>query len=280
MAPCILITGATGRTGREVVSRLVAEGVKVRALVRDPATCGLPQEVEVMAGDLTRPETLDAGLNGADAVFLVWTASGEMVSRSVQQIAKRVRRIVFLSSPYQTDHPFFQGAQPNFVSALHAAIEQEIKAAARSWAFLRPGMFAANAVTWWAPQIRAGNVVRWPYLLAPTAPVDERDIAAAAVHALRDDQQSDYVLTGPESLTQREQIETIAEVLRRPLIAQEMTPGEARRELLAIIPSPAIVNMLLAAWAAALGQPALVTSTVTPARTFREWVTDHAGLFR
>ena len=44
-----------------------------------------------------------------------------------------------------------------------------------------PGMFAANALTWWAPQIRAADVVRWPYAAAPTAPIHERDIAAVAV---------------------------------------------------------------------------------------------------
>ena len=53
--------------------------------------------------------------------------------------------------------------------------------------FLRPGMFAGNALGWWAPQIRAGDIVRWPHLAAPTAPIDERDIAAVAVRALCED---------------------------------------------------------------------------------------------
>jgi hypothetical protein len=77
-------------------------------------------------------------------------------------------------------------------------------------------------------------------------------------------------------------VATIGEVIGRSLRYEEITPDEARRELR--FPAPA-VTMLLDAWAAALGQPAFVTSTVAaitgrPARTFREWVTDHAGAFQ
>ena len=68
--------------------------------------------------------------------------------------------------------------------------------------------FAANALRWRAPQIRAGNVVRWPYLAVPTAPIDERDIAAVAVRALCEDGHAgaEYVLTGRQSLSQFEQV--------------------------------------------------------------------------
>jgi uncharacterized protein YbjT (DUF2867 family) len=147
-------------------------------------------------------------------------------------------------------------------------------------------MFAANALSWWAPQIRAGDVVRWPYLAAPTAPIDERDIAAVAVRALCEDGHAgaEYVLTGPQSLSQLEQISTIGSVIGRSLRIEEITPDEARRELLRIGPLPA-VNMLLNAWAAAIGQPAHVTSTVAeitgrPARTLVEWTTENAAEFR
>ena len=96
-------------------------------------------------------------------------------------------------------------------------------------------MFAANALCWWAPQIRAGgDVVRWPHLAAPTAPIDERDIAAVAVRALCEDGHAgaEYVLTGPQSLSQFEQISTIGGVIGRSLRIEEMSPDEARRELL------------------------------------------------
>ena len=163
-------------------------------------------------------------------------------------------------------------------------IERRIEASGVQWTFLRPGMFAANAIGWWGPQLRAGDTVRWPYLSAPTAPVHEHDIAAAAVRALCEDGHAgkEYVLTGPESLTQREQIATIGDVLGRFLRIAEMSPKEARREWHSW--PPAVIDMLFSAWAAALGQPAWVTSTFaqlmgTPPRSFRHWAADHAEAF-
>jgi uncharacterized protein YbjT (DUF2867 family) len=282
----ILIIGATGRAGRQVVSQLPATGVRVRALARNPHTAALPPYVDVVRGDLTLPETLDECLDGIDAVFLVWTAPPATVAPALERIAKQARRIVFLSSPYKTAHPFFQRPQPNPITALHTEIERLIETSGRQWTFLRPGMFAANALWWWAPQIRAGDVVRWPHLAAPTAPIDERDIAAVAVRALCEDGHAgaEYVLTGPQSLSQFEQISTIGGAIGRSLRIEEMSPEDARDELLTVFPA-FVVKMLLDAWAGAIGQPALVTSTVAeitgaPARTFRDWAADHAAEFR
>ena len=94
----------------------------------------------------------------------------------------------------------------------------------------------------------------------------------------------EYVLTGPQSLSQREQISTIGSVIGRALLVEEFPPDEARRERLPGMP-PSVVAMLLDAWAAAIGQPAFVISTVQeitgrPARTFLEWVTANVAEFR
>ena len=283
----ILIMGATGNVGRQVISQLPATGVQLRALARNPHTAGLPPHVDVVRGDLTLADTLDGPLDGIDAVFLVWTAPRAAVAPALERIVRQARRIVFLSSPYKTAHPLFQGAQPNPVAALHAEIERVIETSGRQWTFLRPGMFAVNARHWWARQIRAGgDVVRWPYAAAPTAPIHERDIAAVAVRALCENGHAgaEYVLTGPQSLSQFEQILTIASVIGRSLRMEEISPEDATSELLTLMP-PVVVNMLLDAWAAAIGQPALVTPTVAeitgaPARTFRDWVTDHTADFR
>jgi len=280
----IFVIGATGAVGRQVVSQLIAANVRVRALARNPDSANLPAQVEIVRGDLTIPDTLDRSLDGVDAVFLVWTAPATAVSPALARIVKRVPRVVFLSAPHQTPHPLFQ--QPNPVATLHKEIERLIEASGLQWTFLRPGMFAANALLWWAPQIRAGNVVRWPYAEAPTAPIHERDIAAVAARILCEEGHSgkDYVLTGPQSLSHSEQVSIIGAVIGRSLRFEEISPEEARTELLTVGPLPAI-NMLLNAWAAAIGLPAFVTSAVaditgTPARTFRDWVIDHYDEFR
>ncbi|HET7463911.1 MAG TPA: NmrA family NAD(P)-binding protein [Longimicrobium sp.] len=281
----VLVIGATGNIGRQVVGQLIAAGVPTRALSRNPEAAELPEGVEVVAGDLTAPESLDPALRGVESVFLVWTAPPATVAAVLARIAGTARRMVFLSSPHQTPHPFFQ--QPNPMAALHAGIEREIAASGLASTILRPGMFASNVVPWWAAQIRAGDVVRWPHAAAASAPVDERDVADVAVRALTDPRHAgaQYVLTGPESLTHAEQAGIIGEVIGRRLRYEEMPPDTFRSMVAEGGAPPAVAEMLLDAWRATVGLPAYVTSTVAeltgrPARTFRQWAADHAGAFR
>jgi uncharacterized protein YbjT (DUF2867 family) len=280
----ILVIGATGTVGRVVVSQLAATGAQVRAMSRNPDMADLPSQVEAMRGDLTLPESLDACLEGIDAVFLVWVAPPDTAAAVLERIAKHAQRLVFLSAPIRTAHPFFQ--QPNPMRAMLAQIEHRIEMSGVPRTILRPGIFAANALHWWAPQIRTGDRVRWPYLAAPTAPIHEHDIARVAVRVLLEDKHAggDYVLTGPESLSQLDQLQTIGYAICRSLRIEEISPDDARREWQPMMPS-FVVSMLLDAWAAAIGQPAFVTSTVTditgtPPRTFYEWANDHFAEFQ
>ena len=279
----VLVTGATSRVGRVVVDELLAAGVPVRALTRRPAAARLPAAVEVVSGDLTVPVSLEAGLRGVSTVFLVWTAPPTTAPAVVDRLAAHAQRVVFLSSPHQTPHPFFQ--QPNPLAVLHADIERLIAGAGLASTIIRPGMFASNTLFWWGEPIRDGNVVRWPYGAAETAPIDERDIASVAARALYEDGHagSDYVLTGPESLSQAEQVSIIGAAIGRPIQFEELSPEDFRRETAGSWPAP-VVDMLLAAWGATIGRPALVTSTVSdlvgsPPRTFRQWAIDHASAF-
>ena len=220
-----------------------------------------PANVEVVTGDLTVPESLDAALRGVSAVFLVWTAPPETAPAVVDRIATHARRVVFLSAPHNIDHPFFQ--QPNPMAVLYADIERLIAETGVESTIIRPGMFASNALFWWAPAIRADGVVRWPYGAAETAPVDDRDVAAVVAQTLYQDGHAggDYVLTGPESLSQAEQVRIIGDVLGRRIPFEELTPDEFRNETEGSWPRPA-VDMLLAAWGATMGRPAFMTSTV------------------
>src|ERR1700704_294258 len=121
----VLVIGSTGRVGREVVAQLQRRDAEVSALARNPDGVGFPSEVEVVRGDLAVPESLDAPLDGIDAVFLVWTAPPATVASVLERIAKHARRIVFLSAPLKTPHPLFQ--QPNPARALPEQIERLIE---------------------------------------------------------------------------------------------------------------------------------------------------------
>ncbi|TMD39939.1 MAG: NAD-dependent epimerase/dehydratase family protein [Chloroflexi bacterium] len=280
----MLVTGATGRVGRVVVDLLIDAGVPVRALThRSEVAATLPANVEVVTGDFTVPESLDAALRDVSAVFLVWTAPSTTAPAVVERLASHARRVVFLSAPHQTRHPFFQ--QPNPMAVLYAEIERLIAAAGLESTIIRPGVFASNALFWWAPAIRANDVVRWPYADAETAPVDDRDVAAVAARTLYQDGHAggDYVLTGPESLSQAEQVNIIGDVLGRRIKFEELSPDEFRSETERTWPRP-VVDMLLAAWGATMGTPAFLSSTVfdilgSPPRLFRQWVADHASAF-
>ena len=197
----ILVTGATGKVGRHLVSGLLAEGVPVRALTRGSAAPGLPAGAELARWDPGRPATLAAALAGTTAVFINVTAVGGVVTELMDAASRAgTGRAVMLSSLTVRDN----GAQPYAIGAHHKSIEDQVRAFAPAATFLRCGGFAANALAW-APMIRAGGVVRAPYPGAATAPIAERDIAAAAVRVLLDDGHAGarYVLTGRQSLTRR-----------------------------------------------------------------------------
>ena len=116
----VLVVGAAGRVGRAVVTELLRVGRSVRALARRPPPTAFPPGVEVVIGDLTDPDSLKPTLAGVGAVFLVWATGPATISDVVARLARSVSRVVFLSSPHQTPHPFFR--QPNPMAALHASI--------------------------------------------------------------------------------------------------------------------------------------------------------------
>lgn len=278
----ILVAGATGNVGRQIVSQLLGTGVAVRALARNPDAAILPDDVEVVRGDLSAPDTLDAPLDGVEAIFLVWPfLTAEAAPAVLDAATKHAHRIVYLSSMGVRDD---REEQTNPIDAFHADIERLIKQAGLDWTFVRSGGMATNTL-WWAPQIRAGGIVRWFHGDASRSLIHERDVAAVAARALTEDGHGGktYRVTGPRALTQIEQMRAIGEAIGRPLRWEEVSPEAARQQLLAGMP-PSVVDGILDAHAQFAAEPEPVTSTVeaitgAPARTFREWATDHVGDF-
>ncbi|MBV8933255.1 MAG: NAD(P)H-binding protein [Kutzneria sp.] len=263
----ILVTGATGHIGRDIAGRLSEAGASVRALTRHPATASLPSQVDALRGDLTEPESVRRALDGVDRLYLY---SAAHATTEFLDLASRagVRRVVMLSG---------LGTSPDVV-------ERAVGAAGIEWTHLRPGAFATNALQW-APSVRANGVVRTPYGDATDAPIHEADIGEVAAAALlREDHVGRrYELTGPESLTYREQVALIGEAIGRDIAFIEESPEQARERMIRTIPE-AIVEELLGLWADRVGEPAAVLPTVRaltghPARTFAQWAADHAADF-
>jgi uncharacterized protein YbjT (DUF2867 family) len=285
----ILVTGSTGNVGRSLVSQLLEAGAEVRALARDPGSAGLPDGASVVAGDLSRPATLSAALDGVGAVFLLWPFTAADAAPAVVDVLAGAGPVVFLSSMGS------QADQAEAGTAFHAAVERELRRSGLAWTFLRPGGFASNTLLW-APQIRRDGVVRWPYARAARSLIHERDIAAVAVRCLTgghsDGGHSDgghdgavHVLTGPEAVTQEEQVHAIGRAVGRPVRYEEIPADAALTQMLADGWPPAFAEHALAHWATLVDRPEPVTDTVerltgSAARTFGEWARDHADDFR
>ncbi|MFG1685074.1 NAD(P)H-binding protein [Nonomuraea sp. NPDC049269] len=276
----ILVTGATGNVGRQVVAQLVSTGTPVRALVRDAQRP--PERAEAVEGDLARPGTLERALAEIETVFLIWPfLTTEGAPAVLDVIAAHARRVVYLSSSGVNDEA---ERQTDPINQLHADMERLIEQSGLRWTTLRSNTIASNA-RGWAEQIRSVGVVRGPDIAA-TAVIDPRDIAAVAARVLIDEghERATYVLTGPQVVSRAQQVHAIGEAIGRPLRFEEVPLEAARKQLLADGRPPALVEALLAS-AETRPHSGLITSTVeeitgAPARTFREWATDHAGDFR
>lgn len=272
----ILVTGATGNVGRNVVAQLTAEGHRVRALTRRPDAAGLPGDVDVVAGDLTDPSSFDAALTDVERVFLFPIfGPGALVPFTRAAKAAGVEHVVMLSSA-AIDLP-----DAGMIGQAHSECETAVDEAGLPWTFVRPGVFMANDLSW-APQVRAGGPVRLPYPMASSAPVDERDIAAVAVTALLARHAGcTYTLTGPESLTQSARVGILGDIVGRPLTVEEISREEAREQLLHNMPDFA-ADLFLDSLAGADGAEAPTNSTVAevagrPAYTYREWAAHHSA---
>ncbi|MGW7257874.1 NAD(P)H-binding protein [Streptomyces sp. NPDC054834] len=275
----IAVTGATGNVGRALVERLVTAGRPVRALTRDPQRAALPQGAEVVRFS---PDEGAALFEGASKLFLYVQAGAGRTDALLDAARKAgVRHVVLLSSAI-----IQEGADETHpIHVMHATAERQIRDSGLQWTFLRPGAFATNALQW-APQIRTSDTVRGVYADMVAAPIHEDDIAAVAERALLDPGHEGAVhrLTGPEAVTNAQQIAAIGRAVGRDLRFVEAPPEEIGPELFPNVP-PDFLHGLLKSFAATVGVPPEITTTVekitgVPARTFTRWAQDHADDFR
>jgi uncharacterized protein YbjT (DUF2867 family) len=274
----IAVTGATGNVGRALVHRLVAADRPVRALTRDPQRAALPEQAQTVRLQLDDPTLL---FGGVTKLFLYAQALLDHPGLLDAARDAGVRHVVLLSSGIIKD-----GADETHpIHVMHATAERQIRDSGLAWTFLRPNAFATNALQW-APQIRTGNTVRGIFANSLTAPIHEDDIAAVAEHALLDDghEGAAHRLTGPQTLTNAEQVQAIGRAVGRALDFVEIPPDQAGTVLFPHVP-PHMLPDLLKTFAATVGVRPETTTTVeqitgTPARTFDDWAQDHTEDFR
>jgi uncharacterized protein YbjT (DUF2867 family) len=279
----ILITGATGHIGRELIPQLEAIGCPLRVLVRDQKKVAhLGSGIERAVGDLNDPVSLRAAMHGVESVFLVTFETQQDIN--VIQAAKEagVRHIVKLSTLEATEHKIQVGQW-------HYEREELIRASGIGCTFLRPGMFMSNSIDWWAESIKGQNSVFFPGgKRGKVAPIDPQDVAKVATLALTqlDHSGKVYELTGAELFTIGEMVQVIAGVLGRTISYMDIPPIAAKLFMLKTGMDKTLVNALMEMLASLRrNEGAVVTETFqqltgNPPCTFEAWCREHVAAFQ
>jgi uncharacterized protein YbjT (DUF2867 family) len=281
----ILVTGATGTVGSEVVEQLLAAGHPVRVLTRHPGKAArFASRVEIAQGDLANPGSLTAAFAGVDKAFLLATGLEipQLEGHAIEAAkAASVKHVVKLSAA---------GAELDPGIALgrwHRESEKHLEASGMAWTILRPGSFDSNALSW-AGTIKEKGMVFHVTGNGKVTPIDPRDIAAVAVAALTQPGHEGkiYEMTGPESLTTAEMVAKISKALGKPIQAIDTPEAGARAGMLAQGMPHQLVEAILEMMALVRGgfrdKPTPVVEEVLgrPPRPFDAWLQEHLTAFR
>jgi uncharacterized protein YbjT (DUF2867 family) len=278
----ILVTGATGTIGSEVVKQLVEGGHRVRALVRDPAKAArLGDGVEIVVADLSKPETLPPAFTDVDTVFVASNGLdiAALEANAYDAASKAgVRRIVKLSGRH-LDADFMQGTP---LAINQNASEERLRQLDVAWTIIRPGFFASNFLLFIN---RAQGIVALPVGDGRDTPTDPRDIAAVAVLALTKPGHASkiYEITGPAYVSYAEMVRKIAVATGVPVSLVDV-PGTVMRDgmVAAGVPLTQADGLIRYFEAAKDGKVYPPTRTMADLlgrspRSFDDWVRDHVS---
>jgi len=283
----ILVTGATGKVGSELVRRLKEKGESFRVMVRTAEQVEKFQArgIGTVLGDFEHPETFLPALTGVERAFLLSPAGPHQVEQQGAfvdaAVLAEVKHLVKLSA---------LGAAPSSPLTLgrwHGATEQKIEASGLAWTHLRPHFFSQNLLQF-ASLIRAQGAFFVPGGEAEIPPIDVRDIADVAAIALTEDGHAGkaYTLTGPEDLSFAAMAEKLAAALGRPVRYVDVPPAGAKQGMMGAGLPEWMADALLELYALyRSGQgsgvsPDVETVTGHPALSFDDFARDHAATFQ
>jgi (4-alkanoyl-5-oxo-2,5-dihydrofuran-3-yl)methyl phosphate reductase len=274
----ILITGATGHVGSELIPALLpTQAGHIRVITRDPRAV-FPDGTEKVVADLGDAD-LTPALHGVRAVFLLTDGlriaahDHRLLAAALRAGVERIVKLSVLSVGHGATDP---------ITTLHRAGEEAIRDSGIGWTFLRPTAFMSNALNW-APMIAADQVVHAPFAVGRAAVVDPADIAAVAAACLTDDGHNHrvYELTGPEPLSPPDQVAILSQVLGRDLRYAEADPADALAQWVSYGMPEELAQAVIEQFRSTLepynseatGDITAVTSR--PARSFTDWAQAH-----
>jgi uncharacterized protein YbjT (DUF2867 family) len=213
----ILITGASGTAGREVLRAVAKSGGKHRAMYRSAVEARkAPPGTETVVADFAKKETLGPVLRGVESVYLVCGPVPDLVELESNMIDACVEAGV---AHVVLNSALGAGDYDKSFPSWHRKVEDKLRGTKLSWTILRPNSFHQNTVTYYAPSIRAQGVFYSSLGDARMSYLDVRDVAGAVAKTLAGKQYSGkiYELNGPEALTMSEVAEKIAKHSGRPV---------------------------------------------------------------
>jgi uncharacterized protein YbjT (DUF2867 family) len=283
----ILVVGATGKVGGEVLRQLLAEGAAVRALSRaEERTNGIRElGAQVMVGDLAQPETLEPALEGVERVFVAVTPDVDHLEleANLVEAAKRagtarvVKVSALLASP---DSPVRFGRT-------HSQCEELLAESGLAFTILRANGAMQNLLPQ-APSVASQGKLYAPVADAKVSWIDVRDLARAAVLALTEDGHDGkrYRLTGPEAISSRDQAEVLSEVLGTTIECVEVDVDAIRNAMLGAGAGDYAADGIAELFEMyATGRASAVTDGVaevtgSSARSFADFARDYSDAFK
>jgi uncharacterized protein YbjT (DUF2867 family) len=227
----LLVTGATGTTGMEVLRALQARGAEARALVRDETKAHHLRDLGFtpVTGDLGDPRTLGPALEGVERAYLVAPASPMQseLEQAFLETAKEagVKHVVKLSVIGASEEA------PGRFARSHGSVERVLKESEMAWTLLRATGFMQNTLGW-GQRVQDGTFYT-PVPDAAFSIVDARDVAEVAALALTGEghEGKAYGLSGPEAISYRDQARRVFAAAGREVEVEEVPVEAVKREL-------------------------------------------------
>jgi uncharacterized protein YbjT (DUF2867 family) len=282
----LLVTGATGTTGVEVLRGLREHDVQVRALVHDETKADGVRELgaEPVIGEMGDPKTLEPALEGVERAYLVAPLSP--MQAEYEQVFVETAKAAGVQHVVKLSLIGASRESPLRFGKTHAVVEQALRESGMAWTFLRPNGFMQNNLAW-PERVRDGTFYS-PVPDAAFSIVDARDVAEVAVAALTGDGHAGkaYALTGPEAVSYRDQARRLFAAAGREVTVEEVATEAVKQALVQAGVPPWNAEGLAELWELyASGAATLVASGVEDVlhrapRDLDTFARDHADAFK
>jgi uncharacterized protein YbjT (DUF2867 family) len=226
----ILITGASGNVGAEVLKQIVQTGSKVRAAFQSLSKAPPPSPgLEIAVVDYNQPDTLRDALKDVNRVFLVGPPTAQLPA-----LERKATDVIAQSDVQQLVKLSAMGGREATFPRQHMESEDYIRSSGVPYTFLRPNGFMQNIINYSGPTIRTQNAFYGSEGDGQVSQIDIRDIAAVAVKTLTEDGHvgNTYTLTGPQALTNSEIAQILSDTLGREIRFINLPPAQFKEALL------------------------------------------------